>query len=106
VTVLIPDGVASNSSLNYNPSNVVLVIGINNTVQWFNYDTTKNVVHTVTFTQVPPGFNATASSISSSASPGIPYGVYYGPLLLAAPGVYKYHCFYHPWMAGTITVKP
>ncbi|HMD79069.1 MAG TPA: plastocyanin/azurin family copper-binding protein [Nitrososphaerales archaeon] len=106
VTVKMPNGAAGNSSMTFTPQTVTLVLGVNNTVQWINLDQTPNVLHTVVFTQVPTDANFTAASISSYPnSTGIRYDVYYGPILLSAPGVYLYHCYYHPWMTGTIIVK-
>ena len=104
VTVIIPKGAATNASLNYSPSNITVVLGINNTVQWVNEDLTANTAHTITFTKVPA--NASAQALSSSISPGLRYGIYFGPILFSATGVYRYHCYYNAWMTGEIIVKP
>jgi len=105
VTVSIPNGAADNRSLTFSPATVTVVLGINNTVQWVNLDKTPNALHTIVFTQVPANANITAASISSyPASQGIRYDIYYGPILLPAPGDYLYYDYYHPWMTGTIVV--
>jgi plastocyanin len=104
VTVIIPDGVAKDAALSFAPRNLTLVVGVNNSVEWFNQDPTNGAVHTVVFTSVPA--NASASAISSSVSPGISYQEYFGPVLLSVPGTYDYHCVLYPWMKGTITVRP
>jgi len=106
VTVYIPNGAADNRSLTFSPANFTIVLGINNTIEWFNLDKTPDALHTVVFTQIPAGSNFTAASISSyPASSGIRYDIYYGPILLSAPGVYQYYDYYHPWMTGTIVVE-
>jgi plastocyanin len=98
VKVVIPTGTSLNHNLDFTPSNIVLVIGVNNSVTWVNMDTTD---HTATFTIVPTG--VTAASISAS---DIPPGTSFGPILFTVPGNYSYHCQFHPgWMRGTITVK-
>jgi plastocyanin len=92
-----PNGVGVRSSLNFLPSTITLVIGVNNTISWTNKDSAD---HTVTFTKVPTG--AQESSISNpDVSPGETFTI-----TLTAPGTYQYHCAFHPgWMHGTITVK-
>jgi len=105
VTVFIVDGSATNKSLGFSPSTLTLVLGYNNTVQWVNEDATKGAVHTVIFSKVPLDSNITTAGLSSSVTPGIPLDVYYGPVDLPAPGTYVYHCYYDPWMTGTIVVK-
>jgi plastocyanin len=98
VKVVIPTGTSLNHNLDFTPSALVLVIGVNNSVTWFNMDTTD---HTATFTVVPTG--VTPSSISAS---DIPPGTSFGPVLFTVPGTYDYHCQFHPgWMRGTIIVK-
>ena len=98
IKVILPNGVNLNHALNFDPSTVVLVVGVNNTVTWVNQDTTD---HTATFTVVPAG--VTATSISAG---DIPPGTSFGPITFTVPGTYDYHCQFHPgWMRGTIIVK-
>ena len=98
IKIIIPSGVNLNHALNFDPSTVVLVIGVNNTVTWVNQDTTD---HTATFSVVPAG--VTASSVSAS---DIPPGTSFGPVTFTVAGTYDYHCQFHPgWMRGTIIVK-
>ena len=88
-TVNIPSGTGSNSALNYSPSNVTLVIGVNNTVIFLNQDSAK---HTVT---------ADDSSFNSGdILPGASWSHTF-----ATPGTYSFHCVYHSYMKGTITVR-
>jgi plastocyanin len=77
------------------PFNFTVVIGVNSTVEWFNNDT---VDHTVSSFMVPTG----AAAFGSNLIP--PKGEF--STTLAVPGVYKYTCIWHPWLAGEITVKP
>jgi plastocyanin len=97
VAVVMPNTVSLVKSLNFQPANIVLVIGVNNSITWNNQDTTD---HTVTFDKVPAG--VTAASISSDVSPGDSFG----PVTLGVAGTYHYKCQFHPaWMQGTIIVK-
>jgi plastocyanin len=97
VKIIIPSGVNLNHALNFQPSTLTLVIGVNNTVSWVNQDSTD---HTATFSVVPSGVKA--SSISAG---DIPPGTSFGPVTFTVPGTYQYHCQFHPgWMRGTIIV--
>ncbi len=87
-TVRIPAGTGSNLSLNFAPSSVTLVAGVNNTVTFVNQD---SVIHTVTADD--GSFN------SGDIQPGQSWTHTF------AVGTYTYHCIYHSsWMKGTITV--
>ena len=98
VKITIPTGVNLNHALNFDPSTLVLVIGVNNSVTWVNQDTTD---HTATFSVVPSGVTATSVSASD-----IPPGTSFGPVTFTVAGTYNYHCQFHPgWMRGTIIVK-
>jgi plastocyanin len=85
--VRIPAGTGSNLSLNYSPSSFRLVVGVNNTVTFVNQD---SVVHTVTADD--GSFN------SGDIQPGQSWTHTF------AVGTYSYHCTYHFWMKGNITV--
>ena len=76
------------------PVNVTLVLGVNNTVQWRNTD---DVTHTVSSYIVPKG----AQAFNSNLIP--PGGTF--EVTLTVPGLYRYACIWHPWVAGQITVK-
>lgn len=102
VYVYIPDGAGVNSSLSYTPRTTTIVVGINNTVTWVDQDASKNQVHTVTFSQVPPGVDP--SQLNSLQSPGLADGFQF-IRTFNSPGTYVYHCYYHSWMTGTIIVK-
>ena len=77
------------------PINVAVTIGVNNTIEWVNDDT---VGHTATALVAPTGalkFNSGLISEGKSFS-----------VTLIVPGVYKYTCAWHNWLAGKITVNP
>ncbi len=98
VKVIMPNGVNLNHALNFEPSTIVLVIGVNNSVTWVNQDTTD---HTATFSVVPAG--VTPASVSAG---DVPPGTSFGPVTFTVAGTYEYHCQFHPgWMRGTIIVK-
>jgi plastocyanin len=90
VTVTIPAGVGSSTSLNYAPPSITVVIGVNNTVTWVNKDQS---IHTVTATDksFDSGNILTGGSFT---------------LKFTTPGTYSYVCIYHSWMKGTVVVKP
>jgi plastocyanin len=77
----------------YRPYNVILVMGVNNTITWTNDD---SAAHTVTSTSAP----SCASFDSGNMNSGAAY-----TLTFAVPGTYQYDCKYHSWMTGTIVVK-
>jgi plastocyanin len=98
VKVIMPSGVSLNHALNFQPSTIVLVIGVNNSVTWTNQDTTD---HTATFTSAPAG--VTPASVSAG---DVPPGSSSAPITFTVAGTYMYHCQFHPgWMRGTVIVK-
>ncbi|MEM3670921.1 MAG: cupredoxin domain-containing protein [Thermoprotei archaeon] len=97
VVVIMPQGVGANTKLNYEPANITVVIGVNNTILWKNEDNTAEY-HTVTSRTVPAG---AASFNSGNLVDGATFQI-----TLTVPGVYTYYCIYHFWMVGQITVLP
>ena len=79
---------AASYATGYNPDNITVVIGVNNTVIWTNND---NEPHTVT--ALDGSFN------SGNMNPGDTY-----TYTFTKPGTYPYTCTYHPWMHGYVTV--
>jgi len=89
VQVSIENGAGVNpNSPGYSPSNITVVIGINNTVKWVNYD---SMPHTVT--AVDGSFD------SGNLDPGQSFVHTFN-----RPGTYVYVCIYHHWMEGTVIV--
>jgi len=90
----IPSGVSIDSHLNFLSSNVTIKAGT--FVQWKNHDDSP---HTVTATLVPSGATKFDSGELDSGNTFF--------VQLTTPGVYKYHCNFHPvWMRGEIIVSP
>jgi plastocyanin len=87
-TITIPSGTAA-QSLNYSPANFTVVVGVNNTVTFVNQDSTK---HTVTADD--GSFN------SGDILPGKSWAYTF-----TTPGTFTFHCNYHSFMKGTVTVK-
>ena len=75
--------------------NKTVTIGVNNTIEWINDDTSA---HTVTALIVPTG---AAYFDSGLVNPGKTFTT-----TLTVPGTYKYACVWHNWLAGVIAVKP
>ncbi len=92
--VIIPNGIATNQSLDFTPSTVRVVVGVNNTITWLNQDTKSQ--HTVVSQSVPGG----AQSFSAVIGSGQTFNT-----TLSIPGTYRYYCMWHPgWMKATIIV--
>ena len=77
-------------SWQYSPQSIVVVIGTNNTVTWVSRSTAFDTI-------------TSDSGLFSSGSiaPGGSFR-----FTFEAPGTYGYHCLFHPWMTGTVTVLP
>ena len=89
VQVSIENGSGVNpNSPGYSPPKITIVIGINNTVRWMNYD---SMPHTVT--AVDGSFD------SGNLDPGQSFVHTFN-----TPGTYVYVCIYHHWMEGTVIV--
>jgi len=89
VAVSIVSGAGTNtSSKGFSPDNIVVMLGVNNTVVWTNNDSSP---HTVT---------ADDGSFNSILAPGQSY-----TYTFTTPGTFTYHCTYHPWMVATVTVE-
>jgi plastocyanin len=94
VAVSIPSGSSNPSNPpGYAPDKITLVVGVNNTVTWTNGDT---AAHTVTSVAVPSG---ATSFDSGNMDPGATF-----TYTFTSPGTYTYHCSYHSWMTGSVTV--
>jgi len=93
-TIMIVAPAGSGVSLvNFSPSNVTLVIGVNNTIVLNNKDTAD---HTITSNPGDPVAFDTGDISGLSSS---------DPITFTTPGTYGYHCQFHPaYMKGTITV--
>jgi len=96
VMVIMPQGVGGNTSLNFQPASITVIIGLNNTVTWTNNDTLHD--HTVTATTGP-----TTSRAFDSGNMGRS-AVF--TFTFTVPGTYEYVCAFHEWMRGTVVVKP
>ncbi len=102
VTVIMPQGVGSDQSLNFQPSSIHVTIGVNNTITFKDQDNTAP--HNVWFTSVPSG----AANPNSAAGQTSFYQLTNGDSVtytLTTPGTYDFECQFHStWMQGTITV--
>jgi plastocyanin len=88
VMVIIPAG-TGNNKLNYSPATFTVVVGVNNTVTFVNEDITT---HTVTS-------NDGTTFDSKDIHPGSSW-----TFTFVKVGTFAYHCNYHTFMKGTITV--
>lgn len=89
IQVSIDPGSGTNVNLpGYTPTNLTIVIGVNNTVEWTNNDI---MPHTVTARD--------GSFDSGNINPGGTF-VY----TFTRVDVYQYTCSYHNWMHGTVNV--
>ena len=91
VHISIPAGSETNTAgPGYTPSTITVVIGVNNTVEWINQDSAP---HTVT--AVDGSFNSGQLNFGDTFT-----------YTFTTAGTYQYGCSYHPWMKGTVIVKP
>ncbi len=89
LTVRIPSGAASLDEVSYIPQAITVVIGVNSSVTWVNYD---SAAHTVT------------AKDGSFGSGNMPAGGTF-TYNFTTPGTYAYYCAYLSWMIGQVTVK-
>jgi len=77
------------------PINIMATIGVNNPIEWVNQDT---VGHTVTALVAPSeGVKFNSGLILAGKTFSV---------TLTVPGVYRYTCAWHNWLAGQIIVNP
>jgi plastocyanin len=72
----------------YSPQNIVVVIGVNNTVVWTSHSLSEDTVR-----------SSTGIFNSGALHPGQSWSYTF-----TKPGVYNYSCAFHPWMKGSVTV--
>ncbi|MDA4132330.1 MAG: cupredoxin domain-containing protein [Thaumarchaeota archaeon] len=82
-------GSADSVSISFSPDQVMVAIGVNNTVTWVNND---NAAHTITARD--------GSFDSGNIGSGGSY-----TYTFTTPGTYRYYCAYHSWMTGTVVVE-
>jgi len=75
-------------SWQYSPQDVVVVVGVNNTVTWVSHSTSYDTVT-----------SDTGLFASGAIQPGGTFSHTF-----SSPGAYSYHCAFHPWMVGRVTV--
>jgi len=97
VVVSIAPGAATLTTTAYVPDQVVLVIGVNNSVQFYNNDSQSGgVAHTSTDKATPPAFDTGVLAFGASSQ----------IITITKPGTYNYYCVIHPTtMVGSIVVK-
>jgi plastocyanin len=77
-------------SWQYSPQNLTVVVGVNSTVTWLS--------HSLTYDTATANGGAFSSGV---LAPGDSFS-----FTFSSPGTYQYHCLFHPWMTGTVTVFP
>jgi len=93
IVVIVAPNNSGATNINFAPANVLLVVGVNNTIILKNADTAD---HTIT-SNSGDSFHFDTGDISGETSSS--------PITFTTPGTYAYHCQFHPsTMHGTITV--
>jgi len=92
-----------NSPKNFEPFVINVTIGVNNKIRWLNEDSAQ--VSILADDDSDPGFfNATHDA---SGEPTLASSLYSSETFeytFTKAGTYGYHCSFHPWMHGNITV--
>jgi plastocyanin len=88
VVVHMVSGSSRDPRLGFDPAEIRIILGLNNTVTWKNDDSDWHTAH---------------SNIPEFDSKMIPPAGSYTHTFLTV-GIYPYHCDPHPWMTGKITV--
>lgn len=89
--VMVPEAYLPNNPKFFEPKEIVVVLGVNNTLAWKNTDT---VAHTAT--------SDTGASIifdSKFVLPGETWSITF-----TKAGTANYHCTPHPWMKASVTI--
>lgn len=95
VNIVIQNGLGYPELSDFSPQVVLIVLNVNSTVVWTNYD---SIVHNV-LTQSGP-YGAAGGPNSGDIGPGQSYS-----FTFTVAGNYSYYCSYHPWMQGEILVE-
>ena len=86
-TIVIPkESYVLNSGLTFDPEEVTVVVGVNNTVRWINQETTPVFINSMDGSWTQIKINPNDSEF----------------MLFTDPGIYEY--FGHPWMQGRVIV--
>jgi plastocyanin len=93
--VVIPDGVGASQSTKFEPPNLTLIVGVNNTAVWDDQDPTA--AHVVISVSVPPGGEQWDFDPMTA---GNSYCV-----TLSAPGTYTYEMYLPYIVEGIVVVK-
>jgi plastocyanin len=92
--VIIPPGIENvTNKVSFEPINITIVIGVNNTIVFVNHDDQEHILESTAWPQdgQPFQFYSLPESINA--------------LTFTTPGKYTYFCEWHPiWMDGTINV--
>jgi plastocyanin len=97
--VVMPQNVGADQSLNFQPSTITVVVGVNNTITFVDQDSQSGAPHNVTWVTVPSGATVSNSPIIMTAGQTF-------TITLSTPGTYTYVCTFHSaWMKGTVIVK-
>jgi plastocyanin len=101
VGIVIPDGAGDlgNLSLNFEPSQIAVMVGVNNTITITNNDIKQS--HWFVFTSVPAGAMSSQIVNTPKLGPGQSYTI-----TLTVPGLYNFEDAWHPiWLQGSIVVE-
>ena len=98
--IVIPEGIqdanAKSQNITFDPFDIKVMVGVNNTIYFYDGDLQYNPGHVIESTNWPTGGQTFAFEILPGQVQNF---------TLTTPGVYTYNCEWHPvWMSGTITV--
>lgn len=98
--MIIPPGIqdanAKELNITFDPYSLRVVVGVNNTIYFYDADKQDNLGHILESVSWPTNGQPFAFQILPGRSVNF---------TLTTPGTYQYNCVWHPvWMTGTITV--
>ncbi|MGA2665733.1 MAG: plastocyanin/azurin family copper-binding protein [Nitrososphaerales archaeon] len=102
--MIIPPGIENIANkVSFEPINITVVIGVNNTIFFTNHDDQEHILETTSWPTQGQPFQL--YSLPGTGNACVPTGPDQNCVTLTAPGTYTYFCEWHPiWMDGTINV--
>ena len=102
--MIIPPGIENLANkVSFQPINITIVIGVNNTVFFTNHDDQEHILESTAWPTNGQPFQL--YSLPGTGNACVLTGILANCVTFTTPGKYTYFCEWHPiWMDGTINV--